>query len=305
MKLYAENESLLLWLTGAGCAIVLCGAYIFILRRKVADLARTVAQKKDALSRTTKLLVEKNLELFDKNTQQQKQLESKSDFIEIVSHQLRTPATEIKWGVETIEEEFASTIDPTLMTYVQKLHSSAARMVRLIDNLVRLMNIEEGYNHLYIEPYEPDNVVRAVAQRVASLFPASELSLNLDANGPTSSMDCESLDMVVSNLVDNAFHYTPPGGLVTVTTTHLPDGGFKCAVTDTGVGIPADKQKTIFVKFQRSETAMRMNSGGMGLGLYLVKNIVERYGGTVGFSSEKENGSSFFFTLPRERSSAT
>ncbi|MDP2594083.1 MAG: HAMP domain-containing sensor histidine kinase [bacterium] len=282
-------------------ALVGCALWIVWLHRRVVALARERDEKRVALNRTSKLLIDKNMELFDQNVRQQRQLESKEDFIGIVSHQLRTPATEVKWGLAALESELKEHGPES--EYFEKLKRSAERMVHLIDGLVRLMALEERYRQLAIEPYDPDAVVRRAVEDMSAKFSDKHihLTLALSADRPIESMDADSLELVVENLIENAYDYTPEGGTVTVTTLHGEDGGFMCSVADTGVGISREKLATIFIKFQRSETATRMNSGGMGLGLYLVKNIVERHGGTVGFKSAEGNGSTFHFALPATR----
>ncbi len=273
------------------------------LRRELAIAVRERDEKRTSLARTSKLLIEKNMEMFDRNVRQQKQLESKEDFVGIVSHQLRTPATEVKWGIEALEGELRGKKQSEHATeYLEKLRKSAERMVRLIDSLVRLMAVDEQYRRLSIAPYDPDEVVVHVAEEVAKTFEgAKKLHLAVTKGGTIDSMDSDSLELVAENLIENAFTYTPEGGSVTVSTERTPDGCYSFTVKDTGVGIPKEKQKMVFVKFQRSETAMRMNSGGMGLGLYLVKNIVERQGGQVSFESQEGVGSVFRVVLPAKR----
>ncbi len=279
---------------------------LFTLQQKLAVAVRDRDEKRMALARTSKLLIEKNMEMFDRNVRQQKQLESKEDFVGIVSHQLRTPATEVKWGIEALESELKGKKQSEQATeYLEKLRKSAERMVRLIDSLVRLMAVDEQYRRLSIAPYDPDEVIVRVAEDVAKRFEGTK-KLNLAVTqgmqgGTIDSMDSDSLALVAENLIENAFTYTPEGGSVTVSTQRAPDGCYSFTIKDTGVGIPKDKQKMVFAKFQRSETAMRMNSGGMGLGLYLVKNIVERQDGRVSFESQEGAGSAFRVVLPTKR----
>lgn len=292
---------LLTFALGALC-LILAGV-VLVLYRRVGALLSEIQKNKNALHSTSKLLIDKNLELFDQNVRQQKQLESKEDFIGIVSHQLRTPATEVKWGLNMLESNMIGHADEVELDHLQKLHRSVERMVRLIDSLVRLMNVEQGYRQLAISPYEPEAIIRAAAEEAGTKFSNKhiELVLALPAIGAIDTIDADSLDLVADNLIENAFQYTKDGGKITITTSRDAQGGFVCSVADTGIGISVEKQKTVFVKFQRSETAMRMNSGGMGLGLYLVKSIIERHGGTVSFETEEGKGTTFTCTLPAKR----
>lgn len=281
---------------------VSCGVFVWMamLYRRIGALSAEAQKRKDALHRTSKLLIDKNLELFDQNLKQQKQLESKEDFIGIVSHQLRTPVTEVKWGLEALGAEIKNHGGETELAYLKKLHTSIGRMTRLIDSLVRLMSIEEGYNRLRVHSYKPNDVIRDAVENARAKFIDKhiEVVFSFSETGAIDTIDADSLDFVADNLIENAFQYTREGGKITVSTSIGKNGDFVCSVADTGIGISIEKQKTVFVKFQRSETAMIMNSGGMGLGLYLVKSIVERYGGTVGFETEEGIGATFTFTLP-------
>ena len=287
----------------AGLICALLALWIGILYRRVTVLVAERDEKRAALNRTSKLLIDKNMELFDQNVRQQKQLASKEDFIGIVSHQLRTPATEVKWGLETLESEVRGHAQGRELEYFEKLKKSAERMVALIDSLVRLMNVDEQFRRASIPAYDPNALIKRVADEASIKFANKHITLTLALGAASSmeSMDPDSLELVAENLVQNAYEYTPEGGAVSVTTATGGDGGFSCSVADTCIGIGATKLATVFVKFQRSETAIRMNSGGMGLGLYLVKSIVERHGGTVGLTTEEGKGSTFSFTLPASR----
>ncbi len=297
-------NSAVLAVFGVFVLVMLAGVlWIMRLSRRIAILTADQEERRKALKSTSKLLIDKNMELFDQNVRQQKQLASKEDFIGIVSHQLRTPATEVKWGLEALKGEMAGHAKGLELEYFEKLRHSAERMVSLIDSLVRLMNVDEQFRRVSIPAYDPNTVIKRVAEEAAAKFAQKHITLTLafDATGAIESMDSDSLELIAENLIENAYEYTPDGGAITVATARDGAGIFSCSVADTGIGISAEKLKTVFVKFQRSETAMRMNSGGMGLGLYLVKNIVERHSGTVSLTTEEGKGSTFSFTLPVAR----
>jgi signal transduction histidine kinase len=177
---------------------------------------------------------------------------------------------------------------------------SSEWMVNLIDRLVKLVNFEHGSGSALFSAYAPDEAVRASAEQIATLFPKKNIALSFDLKyeGVIMSIDPDSLKMIVSNLVDNAFHYTPDGGSVTVSSLREKDGSLTVHVQDTGIGISPEKQKTMFVKFQRGKGAVAVNEKGMGLGLYVVKKIVEQRGGTIGFETEEGKGTTFHVTIP-------
>ena len=131
----------------------------------------------------------------------------------------------------------------------------------------------------------------------ASVFPAT------DPNDPvTLSLDVERMRWVVRNLLDNASNYTPEGGTITLTAESGADG-VTVQVADTGVGIPPEEQDNIFNKFYRASNAVRVKSNGNGLGLFIAKSIVEHHGGTLTFTSREGEGTTFTFTIPRDKES--
>lgn len=295
-------ESVLLTLVSLLAVVTIALFYCsFYLWRRVRALGAVVKEKEMAIEKTAVMLMGKNMELIDQNTKQQKLLELKEDFVGIVSHQLRTPATEIKWGIDELRKDSSIHFSADQITQINLLYKSSEWMVRLIDNLMHLVGVQQGFgNRTLITPFDVDTLINVTAGRVAGDFKGKEikLTLNLDFKGVVSSIDSDSLIMVVQNIIENAFQYTPMHGVIVVESHREPDSSLKVSVKDSGMGISPEKQKTIFVKFQRSKDAMAVNSGGMGLGLYIVKNIVGQYKGTIGFVSKEGEGSTFFFTLP-------
>ena len=277
-----------------------CGGVLYLVYRN-RTLAKLLVTKRSEIEESSKMLIGKNLELNDQNLKQQKLLESREDFIAIVSHQLRTPATEMRWGIGEIRNnpDWQLTIDERV--FIERLYISSEWMVNLIDRLVKLVNFEHGSGSTLISPYAPDEAIKASAEQIPILFPGKKIDLVFDLKyeGVLLSIDPDSLKMIVSNLVDNSFHYTPNGGTVKVGSEAGVKDELVVKVSDTGMGIPKEKQKTMFVKFQRGEGAVVANEKGMGLGLYVVKKIVEQRGGTIRFETEEGKGSTFFVTLPK------
>jgi len=110
-------------------------------------------------------------------------------------------------------------------------------------------------------------------------------------------VDIEKITLVIKNLIENAIHYTPSGGEITV-RVERQDKEVLFSVQDTGVGIPKDQQKRVFTRFFRGANVIKMETEGTGLGLFISKNIVEAHGGKIWFKSKENKGSTFFFTLP-------
>ncbi len=297
MPLYTLVGTLLTALLGAAVA-----AGLFL--KQIQKLRAKVKEKEDSIAQTSKLLIQKNIELFDQNVKQQKMLASKDDFIAIASHQLRTPATEIKWGLGELIKS-VSPKETVLRAGLDRLYASSLKMEQLIESLLHFAAVEQGSVHLAVTPYEPDPLLRTAALRIEKDFNTPSISLALDLRfaGTFDSIDQASLEMAASNLIENAFHYTASPGTVSVRTKKANSGAFELEVEDNGIGISEEMRERIFVKFRRAPEAQARNEGGSGVGLYIVKTLVERAGGQVGFESAGQKGTVFHFSIPPRKSS--
>ena len=281
--------------------VVLVCAVLFAFWRKNRALVERVSGLRQDLSRTSKILIEKNLELVDQNISQQKLLESKDDFINIVSHQLRTPITEMKWSIDTMLKNAQGTLEAGQRKSLETLYASTEHSIRLINDIVHLVAVEQGAQHIAVVAYSPDEVVRLAAEAIAQSLGDKhiELSMSTTCAENIDSIDSDSLHMVVSNLVENAFYYSSEGDKVAVHTECSKEGAYMVTVKDSGIGMSVEQQKAVFTKFRRSTDAIQANVRGSGLGLYIVKKIVEYHKGTISFESAEHVGTVFTLMLPK------
>ncbi len=291
----------ILTVAGVVTSLLVAGTVVGVLWRANRALESALKARKADLDRTSKILIEKNLELVDQNLLQQKMLESKDDFIHIVSHQLRTPATELKWGINSMANDTAIKLSAAQQQSIATLSASIEQLIRLINHIVRLVSVEQGAFRLAVVAYDPNEVVQASVQSVKKEFASKPMTMSVatEFNGTITSIDPDSLGMVVKNLVENAFLYTPAGGTVTVRTQAGAEGSFVVVVSDNGIGIPREQQQFVFVKFRRGADAVRTNAKGSGLGLYIVKKIIDQHRGEVSFVSAAHEGTTFTVSLPR------
>ncbi len=227
---------------------------------------------------------------------------SKSEFISLAAHQLKTPLTTIKWYAEALQKGPVEAFTPDQKENVGKIYESSARMMDLVNDFLNMSRIELGT--LIMKPVEVD--IGALSKNVIEeQSPAAQLKhLTLKhscaPDVPHMQADNNLTRMVLQNLISNAIKYTPDGGTVecAITNGGVSRKTVSIRVTDTGIGIPSSEQDRVFERLHRAANAEKLVSDGTGLGLYIVKMIVERVGGAISFESTEGKGTTFWVTLP-------
>ena len=229
-------------------------------------------------------------------------IKSKSDFVSIAAHQLKTPLTTVNWTLESLSK--SQRLNEAGEALIQNGLLATSNLLKTINDLLGIAEIEEGK---FGYKYEEINLVKFIdgilanAQVVAKKY---GLELYFDKGGFSElklQADPTRLGLAVSNLVDNAMRYNSKNGSVTVGLKPVEDKPYiQVSVRDTGVGItPADMEK-LFQKFFRAPNARKIQANGSGLGLYIAKNIVQQHGGNIWVESTLGRGTTFFFTLPTD-----
>jgi signal transduction histidine kinase len=222
----------------------------------------------------------------------------KSEFISIASHELRAPLTGIKWNADLLLEGDEGRLTPGQRAYVTHIREINDRLTELVNELLNVSRLEVGTVKLRPERLDLSALIDAVVKELSGPIEAKRQKLLLDRTHlPEIAADPRIVRQVLVNLISNASKYTPEGGTVTVTVGAEGDR-VRVAVRDTGIGIPKAQQSQMFKKFFRAENAARGEIEGTGLGLYITKKAVEMSGGTIGFESLENQGSTFWFTLP-------
>lgn len=226
----------------------------------------------------------------------------KSDFTSFVSHQLRTPLSGMRWMLELASGE----PDPTRVAgYIGEARESLSRLTDLVNDLLDLSKLEGGRGTTELTDVDLGVVTRDVLNELRGLVDEKQhqLVVGIGERVPAIRADPQLLRQVVLNLVSNAIKYTPTGGRLEV-SVQRHYGMVHWVVRDTGIGIPKGAQSRLFEKFYRADNAVVMETEGTGLGLHLVRIIVERFNGRVWCESEEGGGSTFQFTLPVEEPAA-
>ena len=228
----------------------------------------------------------------------------KSEFVSLVSHELRTPLTSIKGYVDMLMDGDAGELKQDQIDFLQVVRRNAERLVTLVADLLDVSRIEAGAIKLNLAPLDLAGVISEV---VANLRPLNEskqqnVNINLPEKMPPLTGDTGRIAQVLTNLVSNAYRYTPSGGTISVDVR--PEVEFvKISVTDTGIGISPEEQKKLFTKFFRAENPDVQKVGGTGLGLWIARSLVLMHGGEITVVSLPGKGSTFSFTLPIDQRS--
>ena len=225
----------------------------------------------------------------------------KSEFINIVSHQLRSPLTNIKWTFELLTSKELDIAAEKVEEYMSNVKDNVARMVELIDDLLIVSRIEQGKIPMRKKETALSPLINDLVSRYKVFAEASHIELNFYCQKNMSKIfvDPSLIKLVVENLIDNAIRYTRGGGKVQI---QLKKEGKNIlfSIKDTGVGIPKKEQRYIFQKFFRAENALKERTRGSGLGLYVCRSIIKRAGGRIWFDSREGEGTTFYFTLPEK-----
>jgi PAS domain S-box-containing protein len=222
----------------------------------------------------------------------------KDEFFQLVSHELRTPLTSIVGYAELLAEIAAENLSPEGRRFVEVIDRNSKRELNLVGDLLMLTRITAGTFEIEIGKADLGEIAQATAEAMGPDAARAEVTITLDTgDSPVIDGDPHRLRPVVENLVSNAIKFTPPGGSVTISTSG--DGEVaEVAVSDTGIGIPPEDRGRLFERLFRAAEAERRHIQGTGLGLTIVKAIVDAHGGTITVDSEVGKGATFRVRLP-------
>lgn len=238
-------------------------------------------------------------ELRDTNSELRKLDATKDEFINMASHQLRTPLTSIKGYLSMALEGDVGEINAQQRKILGEAFSSSERMVRLISDFLNVSRLQTGK---FVIDAQPADLAHIVAEEVEAMRPLAEsheimLTYKRPKKPPLLNLDIDKLRQVVMNFIDNSIYYSRPKSTIAIKLYVEHDEAI-LEIHDHGIGVPKDQQKQLFTKFFRAENARRQRPDGTGVGLFLARKVVTAHGGQIIFSSHEGKGSMFGFRLP-------
>ena len=236
---------------------------------------------------------------------------AKTEFVSLASHQLRTPLSTVNWYAEMLLAGDAGKINKEQKKYLDEIYTGNQRMVELVNALLNVSRLELGTFVIEPEPADIAKLARSVMDEQKPAIDEKKIHLkpSVADNVPIIQADTKLLRMVFQNLLSNSVKYTPEGGTIEFAIWKVKKGeqinvktatedSIAIKVADTGYGIPKDQQDKIFTKFFRADNVREKDTEGTGLGLYIVKSIIEHSGGRIWFESEEDKSTTFYVTLP-------
>ncbi len=223
----------------------------------------------------------------------------KTEFVSISAHQLRTPLSAIKWTIGMLMDEDFGRVTGEQKEFLGKTYVLNERMIGLVNSLLNVTRIEEG-RFLY-RPVQANfiNLIETILESFKGETKRRGIKIKFvkPKSFPKVFMDSEKVGLVIQNLINNAVKYTSGGKTISILAEKKPKE-IVFQVKNFGIGIPKDQQKRVFDKFFRGSNAIKLETEGSGLGLFIAKNIVEAHGGKIWFESKQNKGTTFWFTLP-------
>lgn len=254
--------------------------------------------------------------LYDEAQRHVEQLEElgrlKSQFLSMASHELKTPLTAMSGFVQLAlrrskrrqELGYPNEADwaqehAVMSQHLEALSRQTGKLARLVDELLDVSRIESGKIEFELAPVDVADMVAELTTRMQTTTTTHRLVVNVNGGNATITADRDHLEQVLGNLLSNAIKYSPEGGRIDVSLASA-DHEVVLTVADQGVGIPPGEIEHIFDLFYRAREGKGAHAGGMGLGLYISREIVQRHGGRIWAESELGRGSTFHVALPRE-----
>lgn len=270
----------------------------------IAELDRRTTEVRD-LNANLEDQVESRTEELRGSLQKLQTLDQlKTEFFSNVSHELRTPLMLILSPIQQLKSELNDFLDPRSSSLLDVAEVNGQRLLKQINQLLEFSKVQAGKGHVIESAVDLNEIARRLAYAASPFAEQRGLTLkvDLDPELPVTSSDEDKLDIVLTNLVSNAIKFTPPGGTVSIQSRSAFDENgnryLRVAVEDTGRGIAKEDFPRLFQRFVQLDGSLSREHAGTGIGLAMVRELIELLGGMVGIESEIDLGSVFYFEIP-------
>ena len=261
------------------------------------ELRVTTSPLSDAEGEPTKFL-----KIIRDRTRETALLKTKNEFLTVASHQMKSPITRINWAVESLNSD--DSLSESNKEIVKGAFDASKLLLKIVEDFLNIAKIEEGKFGYHFEPTDITVFLNQILSQ--SLSQASRVGVRLYFDRPQEPLpmaiiDGGKLSLAVVNLLENAIRYNVKNGTVIVKVEPVDGKPFlNVSVKDTGIGIEPEALGKLFTKFFRAENAVKFQTEGSGLGLYIAKNIIQAHGGEIHVESELNRGTTVSFTLPTD-----
>jgi signal transduction histidine kinase len=297
---YSDDDNML----GSICimtAVILHNPFFLMTLTTVVD-----AIERELLLRKQNRKINKQQELLYKSEKKQrelleKDLVMKDEFITLITHEFKTPINVIYSAIQLIEHVYINEIPKPVINLIGGIKRNAFRQLRLVNNLLDITKLNSEQFKLNLKNVDIVFITKLIAESIKIYAEQKKINLDFKANvsSRNTAIDDEKYERIILNLLSNAIKFTPEGGNITVDVKeNKKDKTISIAVSDTGIGIPKDNHEMIFQRFGQVENNLSRQAEGSGIGLALVKMLVEILGGSIQVDSELGVGSIFTMTLP-------
>ena len=224
---------------------------------------------------------------------------AKSQFLAMISHELRTPMTSVKGGLDLALHGAVGEIQDPLRNLLTIAHRNSLRLLKLVDDVLDLQKLDLGTMKLNLQDLDADTFLQDVTEEYEAYAKDADVRLRFASEPIHHSLhvDPHRLKQVVGNVISNAVKFSPEGGEVLI-TAGLLDGQVRISVQDRGLGIPAGMEEQVFGRFNQVESSAAQVTGGSGLGMNIAKILIERMGGAIAYQSQPDEGTTFHIDVP-------
>jgi len=283
------------------------GTYYYYIRKDKTKFPAAIV--------VTPVIIDKKIigvvEIFRDITKEKEIDKTKTEFVLLASHQLRTPPTSINWFLEMLLSGDAGPLSEKQKEYTQEAYQNSQRMVNLVNTLLNISRTELGTFPINPEPTDMIAFTKDILEEFILQIKEKELQVKEQyaTNLSLIPIDSKILRIVVQNIISNAVKYTPEKGTISIKiflqqanevigNRKLKTNSLVVSITDTGYGIPRNQSDKIFTKLFRADNVKDKDTDGTGLGLYLAKLIVDHVQGNLWFESELDKGTTFYLAVP-------